>query len=72
MLKTGDLQTYDILSQYLSSKSSNHKEVLNVDLWKELDEMNHSGIEWNWVKAHNGNRWNEYVDNLARKCAETV
>ena len=29
-------------------------------------------IEWKWVKAHDGNRWNEYVDNLARKCAETV
>ena len=25
-----------------------------------------------WVKAHNGNRWNEYVDNLARSCADTV
>lgn len=46
------------------------KEVLNVDLWKELDDLNQSGIEWKWVKAHNGNRWNEYVDDLARKCAE--
>ena len=49
-----------------------NKEVLNVDLWKELDRLNQSGIEWKWVKAHNGNRWNEYVDDLARKCAETV
>ena len=49
-----------------------NKEVLNVDLWKELDSLNQSGIEWKWVKAHNGNRWNEYVDDLARRCAETV
>jgi ATP-dependent DNA helicase PIF1 len=48
------------------------KDILNIDLWKELDELNSPVIEWKWVKAHNGNQWNEYVDNLARKCAETV
>jgi ribonuclease HI len=27
-------------------------------------------IEWQWVKAHNGNPMNEKVDKLARDCAE--
>ena len=53
--------------------TSAKKPVKNKDLWQKLDLLceNHQ-ITWKWVKAHNGNKWNEYVDDLARKCAETI
>jgi len=42
------------------------KPVLNVDLWKQLDQLvaGHQ-IEWNWVKGHSGHRENEIADELA-------
>ena len=41
--------------------------VKNVDLWKELDILTYErDIDWNWVKAHNGNIWNERADLLAK------
>lgn len=53
-------------------KGSNKKEVLNADLWKELDSLLqlHS-VSFVYVKAHNGDQWNEYVDKLASGAATT-
>ena len=49
-------------------KTSNKKPVKNMELWKELDETaSQHKINWKWVKAHNGDRYNEEADNLARK-----
>lgn len=47
------------------------KSVKNQDLWKELDILirDHS-IEWLWVRAHNGDLYNEKVDVLARTACE--
>ena len=53
-------------------KTANKKEVKNLDLWQKLDFLNSNEISWEWIKAHNGNKWNEYVDDLARKCAEGI
>ena len=54
-------------------KTANRKDVLNQELWKALDEVSQDKkISWNWVKAHNGDEWNEYVDELARKMAESL
>lgn len=52
-------------------KNSKKKEVENVDLWKELYAVaqNHE-IKWSWVKAHNGNKYNEIVDKLANEEAK--
>jgi ribonuclease HI len=49
-------------------KNSQKEEVKNKDLWVELDKLlkNHN-IEWNWVKGHAGNIYNERVDFLARQ-----
>ena len=51
-------------------KTANKKPVKNAELWQELDSlaMSHQ-IEWRWVKAHNGNKYNELVDELARAAA---
>ncbi len=49
-------------------KTSTNASVKNVDLWRQLDELNslHS-ITWIWVKGHAGDAWNERADELARK-----
>lgn len=47
---------------------SDKKPVLNRDLWIELDSLNEElNVDWNWVKAHNGNVYNEEADQLARQ-----
>lgn len=41
--------------------------VQNADLWRELDAMTHQHtIDWQWVRGHAGNPFNERVDRLAR------
>ena len=50
-----------------------YKRKANKDLWDEYDRVLRSRkINWVWVKAHNGNLLNEYVDRLARKEAEML
>lgn len=46
-------------------------EVKNKELWMQLDMLAQQyDIEWNWVKGHNGNHYNELCDQIARKSAE--
>jgi len=54
-------------------KTSKKEDVKNKDLWTQLDELNSAlDIQWNWVKAHVGNEFNEKVDLLAKKAAEQL
>ena len=42
------------------------KRKKNIDLWKRYDLVSKDKkIVWKKVKAHSGDKWNEYVDNLA-------
>ena len=44
----------------------------NVDLWKEIDRLiskSPNKYRWKWVKAHSNNKWNDYVDKLAKQAA---
>lgn len=54
-------------------KTANKKPVKNQDLWEQLAalEAKHD-VVWNWVKAHNGDEYNEEVDDLARNAAEKL
>ncbi len=47
-------------------KKKNWKDVKNVDLWLELDQLaaEHK-IDWHWVRGHNGDIGNERADMLA-------
>ncbi|MGE0040303.1 MAG: ribonuclease H [Vicinamibacterales bacterium] len=50
-------------------KKKNNKDgpIKNLDLVQELYELfhGHPGLTMKWIKAHSGNRWNEYADALA-------
>lgn len=49
-------------------RTASKKPVLNVDLWKELDELvSGHAIEWVWVKGHSGHFENEIADQLANR-----
>ena len=49
------------------------KRKMNLDLWEKFDVVSKEiDIEWNWVKAHNGNEYNEIVDNIAREEAKRM
>ena len=47
-------------------KSANKKPVKNKDLWVILSKLSKGQIiDWKWVKAHAGNKYNEIADKLA-------
>ena len=49
-------------------KTSNKKNVKNVDLWKKLQDLVKSKqIEWCWVKGHSGDPMNDLADKLAKE-----
>lgn len=40
----------------------------NLDLWWTIDElMAKRSVEFQWIKGHSGNEWNELADKLAEK-----
>ena len=52
-------------------KTSAKKPVKNKELWMELDlQIARHTINWQWVKGHAGNTYNEKADYLARKFIE--
>ena len=54
-------------------KTSTKQLVKNKELWERLDNLNkRKDIIWNWVKAHDNNKYNNQVDELARKAALTL
>ena len=54
-------------------KTANKSNVKNQHLWKKLDELNSKlSVKWEWVKAHNIDKYNNYVDELARNSAENL
>ena len=49
-------------------KTSDKKNVKNVDLWKRLKELTKSvQVEWIWIKGHSKNMMNDLADELAKK-----
>ena len=49
-------------------KTSDKKNVKNIDLWKKLQDLVKSKqIEWCWVKGHSGDPMNDLADKLAKE-----
>lgn len=55
-------------SQYvINCAQGKWKRKINMDLWREFDRVSKNRLlTWEWVKAHNGDPYNERVDELAR------
>ncbi len=54
-------------------KTASKKAVKNVDLWQKLVSLTNSHkITWNWVKSHNGDKYNEMADALAVSARDEV
>lgn len=49
-------------------EKSGWKKKKNIDLWKDVLELKHESkhVKVKWVKGHNGNKWNEYVDKMTK------
>lgn len=48
-------------------RKSNNKPIEHVDTWKAMHyNLRHERVTVEWVRGHNGNKWNEYVDVLTR------
>ncbi len=53
-------------------KTKANKDVKNREYWVKLDSLVEGrDITWTHVKAHNGDKWNEAVDKLAREEMES-
>ena len=49
-------------------KTSDRKNVKNIDLWKKLREFEKvNQIEWTWIKGHSKNPMNDLADKLAKE-----
>lgn len=44
----------------------------NLDLWKEYDIVSKKKKSFQWVKAHNGDYYNEIVDKMAFNEAKKI
>ena len=54
-------------------KTSTKQLVKKRELWERLDNLcEMKNISWSWVKAHNTSKFNNQVDELARKAAESL
>lgn len=53
-------------------KTANGSDVKNKQLWETLDKLVTNHVKFEWVKAHNGDKFNEEVDDLARRTAELI
>ena len=52
-------------------KTAAKKPVKNKELWEKLDKENiKHRIQWEWVKGHAGDKYNEKADYLARRYIE--
>ena len=54
-------------------KTASKKPVKNKLLWQKLDAIcqNHS-IQWEWVKGHSSNIYNNKADQIAREAANSI
>jgi ribonuclease HI len=51
-----------------SWRTSDKTPVKNQDLWQELDSLsNEFNLNWQWVKGHAGNKYNEMCDQMTQE-----
>jgi len=56
-----------------SWRTSDKKPVKNQDLWMELDALaGEFSLNWEWVKGHAGNHYNELCDQMTQEAIASV
>jgi ribonuclease HI len=68
-----DIEIFSDSNMIVQTYNKGWKRNKNIDLWRLLDEevLKHK-CKWVWVKAHNGNHYNEVVNALAQTEASKV
>jgi ribonuclease HI len=57
----------------LNCATGKWKRKSNLDLWEQFDdEYKGKCIQWKWVKAHNGDKYNEIIDKIAYSEANRI
>ena len=52
-------------------RNAANKPVLNHELWEELHKLTEEfKPKWHYVKGHNGDKWNDRVDEIATSFAD--
>jgi len=61
-----DIKIYSDSTYVINTITKNWKRNANNDLWDILDKLlSDKKVEWQWVKGHSGNKYNEIADKLA-------
>tara|TARA_B100001079_G_C16318091_1_gene473374 strand:+ start:233 stop:661 length:429 start_codon:yes stop_codon:yes gene_type:complete len=61
-----DVRIFSDSTYVINTMTKNWKRKKNQDLWPQLDnEVEARNVEWEWVKGHSGDRFNEEADQLA-------
>lgn len=47
-------------------RKANNKPIEHPVHWQEIHTLRNKNITVEWVRGHNGNQWNEYVDKLCK------
>ena len=74
LLKEGqEFLVYSDSQLTINCATGKWKRKANLDLWEEYEKFSkNKKIKFEWVKAHNGNHYNEIVDKLAYNEAKKV
>lgn len=72
-VQSGEYNIYTDSNLTLKCAKNEWKRKANLDLWELFDNASKDKkLNWNWIKAHNGNKYNEIVDKLANKEAKNI
>ena len=64
--RNADVKIFSDSTYVINTMTKNWKRKKNQDLWPLLDnEVGPRNVEWEWVKGHSGDRFNEEADQLA-------
>lgn len=72
-VNSGNYTIYTDSKLTMNCAQGKWKRKKNLDLWKEYDQVcNGKNLTWKWVKGHNGDKYNELVNDLAQDEARSV
>lgn len=71
--KSKEYKIYSDSQLTINCATGKWKRKKNLDLWEKYDnEIKGKNIIFEWVKAHNGNKYNEIVDKFAYEEAKNI